>query len=166
MKGRLLFPILFFSLVAPGPWLPPVWGQEEHHGADSSFQLRDLVILWGILKGPDEDRSRVYIKIIRTGSEPGPWTSYRLEAVDPFSQEKEWVTPRENLGKENVVKETRSSFRDKTGRRLYFYPGQVMEGKPAAIIFYQGVPDTTPEFLTEKEIEDYFDQALKRMKKQ
>jgi len=166
MKGRFLFPIVLSFLVALGGWIPLVWGQKEHHGADSSFQLGDLVILWGILKGPDEDRSRVYIKIIRTGSEPGPWTSYRVEAVDPFSQEKEWVTPGENLGKENVVKETRSSFRDKTGRRLYFYPGQGMEGKPAAIIFYQGVPDTTPEFLTEKEMEDYFDQALKRMKKQ
>jgi hypothetical protein len=166
VKGRLLFSILFLFLVAPGPWLSPVRGQEEYHGADSSFQLGDLVILWGILKGPDEDRSWVYIKIIRTGSEPGPWTSYRLGAVDPFSQEREWVTPRENLRKENAVKEIRSSFREKTGRRLYFYPGQGMEEKPAAIIFYQGVPDTTPEFLTEKEMEDYFGQALKRMKKQ
>jgi hypothetical protein len=161
----LLFSILFLFLLAPGPWLSPVWGQEEYHGADSSFQLRDLAILWGILKGPDEDRSWVTIKIIRTGSEPGLWKSYRVETVDPFSQEKEWVTPRENLGKENAVKQIRSSFREKTGRRLYFYPGQGMEEKPAAIIFYQGVPDTTPEFLTEKEMEDYFGQALRRMKK-
>jgi hypothetical protein len=165
VKGRLLFSILFLFLLAPGPWLSPVWGQEEYHGADSSFQLRDLAILWGILKGPDEDRSWVTIKIIRTGSEPGLWKSYRVETVDPFSQEKEWVTPRENLGKENAVKQIRSSFREKTGRRLYFYPGQGMEEKPAAIIFYQGVPDTTPEFLTEKEMEDYFGQALRRMKK-
>jgi hypothetical protein len=166
MKGRLLFSILFLFLVAPGPWLSPVWGQEEYHGADSSFQLGDLVILWGILKGPDEDRSWVTIKIIRTGSEPGLWKSYRVEAVDPFSQEKEWATPGESLRKENVVKARRSSFRDKTGRRIHLYPGLRMEGKPAAIIFYQGVPDTTPEFLTEMEMEDYFDQALKRMKKQ
>ena len=166
MKLRFLFPIVLLFLVALWAWIPLVWGQEEHHGADSSFQLRDLVILWGILKGPDEDRSWVYIKIIRTGSEPGPWTSYRLEAVDPFSQEKEWVTPRESLEKENAVKERRSSFRDKTGRRIYLYPGQSIEEKPAAIIFYQGVPDTTPEFLTEKEMEDYFGQALKRVKKE
>jgi hypothetical protein len=165
MKLRFLFPILLLFLVTLGGSIPLVWGQEEHHGADSSFQLHDLVILWGILKGPEEDRSWVYIKIIRTGSEPGPWTSYRLEAVDPFSQEREWVTPRENLKKENAIKEIRSSFREKTGRRLYFYPGQGMEEKPAAIIFYQGVPDTTPEFLTEKEMEDYFGQALMRMKK-
>lgn len=165
MKRRFLFSILYFFLVAPWTWLSPVWGQEEHHGADSSFQLRNLVILWGILKGPDEDRSWVTIKIIRTAGEPSPWKSYRLEAVDPFSQEKEWVTPGESLGRENVVKARRSSFREKTGRRIHLYPGQDAEGKPAAIIFYQGVPDTTPEFLTEKEVEDYFGQALKRLRK-
>ena len=165
MKLRFLFPIVLLFLVAPWAWISPVWGQEEHHGADSSFPLGDLVILWGILKGPDEDRSWVTIKMIRTGSEPGPWTSYRLEAVDPFSQEKEWVTPGESLGKENVFKARRSSFRDKAGRRIHLYPAQSGEEKPGAIIFYQGVPDTTPEFLTEKEMEDYFDQALKRIKK-
>jgi hypothetical protein len=145
--------------------MSPVRGQEEQHGADSFFQLRDLVILWGILKGPDEDRSWVTIRIIRTGSERGPWQSYRLEAVDPFSQEKEWVTARESLGKGNAVKERRSSFREKTGRRIHLYPTPSGEEKLAAIIFYQGVPDTTPEFLTEREMEAYFNQTLKRVNK-
>lgn len=165
MKRRFLFSLVLLFLAAPWAWPLPVWGQEEHHGADSSFQLGNLVLLWGIVKGPDEDRSWVYIKMIRTGSEPGAWESYRLEAVDPFSQEKEWVTPRESLGKDNLIKTRRSFFRDKTGRRIHLYPDPSREEKPAAIIFYQGVPDTTPEFLTEKELNDYFGQALKRLKK-
>jgi len=32
-------------------------------------------------------------------------------------------------------------------------------------VFYMGIPDTTPEFLTEKQLEDYFGKALERMKK-
>ena len=165
MKPRFLSSLVLLFLAAPWVWLHPVWGQEEHHGADSSFQLGNLVLLWGIVKGPDEDRSWVYLKMIRTGSEPGAWKSYRVEAVDPFSQEKEWVTPVESLLKDNLIKSPRSSFRDKTGRRIYLYSTLSMEEKPAAIIFYQGVPDTTPEFLTEKELNDYFGQALKRLKK-
>jgi hypothetical protein len=165
MKPRFLFSLVLLFLAAPWAWLHPAWGQEEHHGADSSFQLGNLVLLWGIVKGPDEDRSWVTIKMIRIGSEPDVWKSYRVEAVDPFSQEKEWVTPRESLGKDNLTKSPRSSFRDKAGRRIYLYPGPSREEKPGAIIFYQGVPDTTPEFLTEKELNDYFSQALKRMKK-
>jgi hypothetical protein len=165
MKPRFLFSLVLLFLAAPWAWLHPVWGQEEHHGADSSFQLGNLVLLWGIVKGPNEDRSWVYLKMIRTGSEPGPWKSYRVEAVDPFSQEKEWVTPVESLQKDNLIKSPRSSFRDKTVRRIYLYPDPSREEKPGAIIFYQGVPDTTPEFLTEKEMEGYFDQALKRLKK-
>ncbi len=165
MPGRFFFLLLLIFLLSPGAWPPPVRGQEEHHGADSSFQLGDLVLLWGILKGPDEDRSWVIIKMIQTGSEPGPWKSYRVEAVDPFSREKEWITARESLGRENAVKARRSSFRDKTIRRIYLYPTPGQEEKAGAIIFYQGVPDTTPEFLTEKELDDYFSQALKRLKK-
>ena len=144
--------------------MPPAMAQEEYHGDDSSYQLRNLVLLWGILKGPDEDRSWVIIKMIRTGSDPGPWESCRVEAVDPFSQEKEWVSPREKLGKETMIKSPRSSFRDKTGRRILLYSGQSENEKPSAVIFYQGIPDTTPEFSTEKEMEAYFEQALRRMK--
>ncbi len=32
-------------------------------------------------------------------------------------------------------------------------------------VYYLGVPDTSPEFLSEKEIEDYFVKALERLKK-
>jgi hypothetical protein len=164
MKLRILSSCFFMILVLQGVGLCPAISQEEHHGADSSYRLGNLVILWGMVKGPDEDRSWVAIKMIRTGSDPGPWESYRVEAVDPFSQEKEWVTPRESLGRENLIQSPRSSFRDKTGRRIFLYPGPSKDEKPSAVIFYQGVPDTTPEFLTEKEMEDYFAHALKRMK--
>ena len=164
MKMRFLFSIAFSILLVQGAGVLPAETQEEHHGADSSYQLNNLVILWGILKGPDEDRSWVTIKIIRTGSDPGPWESFRVEAVDPFTQEKEWVTPRQCLGKETAIKSPRSSFRDKTGRRIFLYSDPSKGEKPSAVIFYQGVPDTTPEFLTEKEMEAYFEQALKRLK--
>jgi hypothetical protein len=56
MKRRFIFSFVFFILVMQGAGLPPAMGQEEYHGADSSYQLRELVILWGILKGPDEDQ--------------------------------------------------------------------------------------------------------------
>ena len=164
MKRRFIFSFVLLILVTQGAGLPPAMSQEEYHGADSSYQLRNLVILWGIVKGPDEDRSWVTIKMIRTGSGPGLWESCRVEAVDPFSQEKEWVSPRERLGKETVIKSPRSSFRDKTGRRILLYSGSSEDEKPSAVIFYQGVPDTTPEFSTEKEMEAYFEQALRRMK--
>ena len=94
---------LFWFLMFPAAlwvWIPLTYGQEEYHGADSVFETPDLIILWAILKGPDEEHSWVYIKIVFPGDGPNPWQTFRVEAVDPFSREKEWVTPREKGEKE------------------------------------------------------------------
>ena len=90
-----------------------------------------------------------------------------MEAVDPFSKEKEWVVKGKKLEKENLVRSNRTSFRDKTARRIFFYRG--MEAfkieNPDMTIYYLGVPDTSPEVLSEKEMEDYFEKAQERLKK-
>ncbi len=163
MKVQKIFWLILTIYAALWISIPPAYGQEELHGADSVFDAKDMVVLWGILKGADEDHSWVYIKIILPGPSPSPWKSFGMEAVDPFSQEKEVVTPRRKLEKENVVRSPRSSFRDKTGRRILFYGDQGRDDRPGKIIFYQGVPDTTPEFSTEVQLHDYFSQALKRL---
>ena len=93
-------------------------------------------------------------------------TSFSVEAVDPFTGKKEWVIKGQQLEKENVVKSVRASFREMTGRRILFYgdPREVQENRPEMTVFYMGVPDTSPELLNEKQIEDYFSKALERLK--
>jgi hypothetical protein len=145
--------------------IPPVFGQNEFHGADSVFEREGITILWAILKGPTEESSWVYIKIIN--SEKNPLQIFSVEAVDPFSKEKEWVIKRKKLEKENLLRSNRTSFRDKTARRILFY--RTMEAfekeNPNIAVYYLGVPDTSPEVLSEKEMEDYFEKAIERLKK-
>ena len=90
-----------------------------------------------------------------------------MEAIEPFSKEKEWVVKEEELKRENSVKSIRSSFRDKTARRILFYRSrQAFEKEnPDLVVYYLGVPDTSPEVLSEKEMEDYFRKAQERLKK-
>ncbi len=161
MKLREIFCLALTICAALWISIPPAYGQEELPGADSVFYAKDMVVLWGILKGVDEEHSWVDIKIILPG--PARWKSFEVEAVDPFSKEKEVVTPRRKLEKENVVRSRRSSFRDKTGRRILFYGGEDGKDRPGKIVFYQGIPDTTPECSTELQLKDYFSQALKRL---
>jgi len=145
--------------------ISPVFGQTEFHGADSVFEKEGITILWAVLKGPTEESSWVYIKIIN--SRKSPFQIFSVEAVDPFSKEKEWVVKGEKLGEENVIKSVRSSFKDKTARRILFY--RTIEAfekeKPDMAVYYLGVPDTSPEVLSEKEMEDYFEKALHRLRK-
>jgi hypothetical protein len=145
--------------------ISPVLGQREFHGADSVFEKDGITILWAILKGPTEESSWVHIKIICSGE--NPFQIFSVEAVDPFSKEKEWVVIGKKLEKENLVRSNRASFREKTGRRILFYRStEVFEKEnPDMIVYYLGVPDTSPELLSEKGIEDYFKKAQERLKK-
>lgn len=142
-------------------------GKREYHGADSLFEKEGIAILWAILKGSTEENSWVYIKIIQTGQGPVSFQFFGVEAVDPFSNQKEWVVRGEPLKKENITKSIRATFREKTARRVLFYKKaeDLSNENPAMIVYYLGVPDTSPEFMTERDIENYFEKAFSRLKK-
>jgi hypothetical protein len=164
MKQSIFILIVLLVVLIVGK-ISAVFGQNEFHGADSIFEKEGIIILWAILKGPTEESSWVYIKIINSGK--SPFQIFSVEAVDPFSKEKEWVVRGEKLGEENVIKGVRSSFQDKTARRILFYRRvEAFEKEnPDMAVYYLGVPDTSPEVLSEKEMEGYFKKALQRLKK-
>jgi len=145
------------------------WAQApmEFHGADSVYQREGVVILWAILKGPDEESSWVCLRLVNLKGPSNPFLIFSVEAVDPFSKEKEWITKGIRLENVNSVRSRRSFFKEKTGRRILFYGSaeEFQSEKPAMAVFYLGVPDTAPELLSEKDMETYFDQALERLKK-
>lgn len=166
MKPQIFLILLMASMILITLAVPFAYGQSEYHGADSVFRMEGITVLWAILKGPDEDRSWVYLKILYPGEGDRRYQFFSVEAVDPFTSKKEWVVRGEKLGKENVVKSVRVSFRDMTGRRILFYRDSkdVQDNRPAMAVFYMGLPDTSPELLTEREVEDYFSKALERLK--
>ena len=164
MRKRF-FPILTMICLTLIAWdIPLIYGQKEFHGADSVFEREGITILWAILKGPTEESSCVYIKILNSGK--SPFQIFSVEAVDPFSKEKGWVVKGKKLEKENLIRGVRASFRDKTARRIFFYRSTETFEKenPGMTVYYLGVPDTSPEVLSEKEMEDYFEKALQRLR--
>jgi hypothetical protein len=144
----------------------PAVAATEIHGADSSFRAQGITILWAIMKGASEETSFVHIRIIHDQAAVPGLQFYRIEAVDPFSKEREWVTKGEPLGTIQTLKIIRTDFRDKTERWLHFYADResLEKGRPALTIFYHGVPDTAPELLTERELEAYLAEAPSRIK--
>lgn len=141
--------------------------KREYHGADSVFQAEGLAIFWAILKGEDDEHSLVYIKLISTAEAEKPFQHYRVLAVNPFSKEEEWVVKGQAFEAQNLLKLNRAAFRNKTERRFFFYTSEKIEEgqKPDMTVFYQSIPDTAPEFLEETQIEQYFKEALARLKK-
>lgn len=167
MKGRRIAVVLYLIVVSFGPGLSLSQSSKEFHGADSVFEKQGITLLWGVLKGKDEESSWAYLYIVRTGKEGERFRFFSVEAVDPFSNEREWIVRGEKLTGKNVVKSPRSSFAEKTMRRIHFFTDaqEVEEGKAEMVVFYRSLPDTAPEFLSEGRLLSYFEEALRRQKK-
>jgi hypothetical protein len=143
----------------------PALAGQEFHGADSSFRAQGITILWAILKGGSEASTVVHIRILRDAGSAPALEFFGVEAVDPFSQERAWVIMGEPFQAVQTVRSARADFQDKTERWLHFYTNRATleNGRPTLTIFYHGIPDTTPELLTDAALEAYLSQALSRI---
>lgn len=141
--------------------------EKEYHGADSVFQAEGIAIFWAILKGSDDESSLVYINIIVTDDNSKKATKFSVLAVDPFSKEEKWVFEGQEFQKKNLLTLNRASFRDMMERRFFFYKTDenYKDKKPEMVVYYLSIPDTAPEFLEESKLEEYFKDAITRLKK-
>jgi len=134
---------------------------QEVHGADSSFRTGPIGTCWGMLRGAPGSEVQVMIRIRILSEAPAPYSDYAVQAVNPLTQAAEWVVPRRPLEKVNTVAAPRDSFMNLTGRRIHFYRPAASE--PELVVYYNGVPDTTPELSDAAQLEQYFEIAFKRL---
>jgi hypothetical protein len=168
MKKRIFLIVILLLLIENIGGHHAVWSEEQqYHGADSVFQAEGTAIFWAILKGSDDESSLVYIRIIVIDDDVDPFAKFSVLAVDPFSKDEQWVIEGKEFHKENVLTFNRASFRDMMERRFFFYTTDenYQDTKPDMLVYYLSIPDTAPEFLEESEIEDYFKDAVTRLKK-
>lgn len=144
----------------------PGWSRAaEYHGADSVFRLKDVAVLWAILKGSDDAHSTVVIRIENLRPGEPEYRAFSVSAVHPFSDAQEWVVRNEPFHEINLIKSSRSSFRDMPGRRILLYKKPEGQQAPDDVIYYMSLPDTAPEFLDAGSLEAYLNDAVKRVKK-
>lgn len=141
----------------------PAWGQgREIHGENSSFASEGVALAWGILKAPVEDQSQVVIRIVSPG---GVYASVGIEGVDPFTQNRQEILPGRPLGDGLDARTSRGSFAEFPRREIHLFTATDWQSRrPTLTIYYLGVPDTTPEFLTESALSEYLDAALAKLR--
>ena len=147
--------------------LLPVLGRaEEVPGGDAVFVGRGVAISWGVVRGPDEARTMVVVRIERLDP-AAPWRLASIEAVDPFTREREWVRLALDLRASGVVtvEMPREGFLAKPTRRILFYAdaAAVQANRPGLTVFYVSIPDTVPEFASRAELDDHFARVRARL---
>ncbi len=139
---------------------------EEVPGADAIFAGRGVAIFWGVVRGPDEARTQVVLRIERVDP-AAPWRLVSVEAADPFTREREWLRLALDLevGRAVTVEMSREGFLAKPSRRVLFYPdvAAVQAGRPGLVVTYVSIPDTVPEFPSREALEEHFRRAGERV---
>jgi hypothetical protein len=135
--------------------------------ADPVRVERGLAVLWGVVRGPDEGRTRVVLRIQRLDPAAAPWRLVSVEALDPLTQKAEWVALARDLETTGgvTVDMPREGFLTRPTRRLLFFrhAAALQVRQPGLILSYRGLPGATPEFATRAELDEHFRRTLDRL---
>lgn len=144
-------------------WAASAWADapaREVHGSADAFALPGIALAWGVLRAAKEDETAVVLRI-----EPEVRMYARVEVVgrDPFTQDEVMLFPATEVGGAFDVKIPRARFADHPRTEIRLWPRQ--DGPPAApalVIYFAGVPDTTPEVARPDELARSLDVRIER----
>jgi hypothetical protein len=131
----------------------------EEHGKIDVFAGRGVAIAWAVARGPSEDATFVVMRVV---TDPAVFPALSVTGRDPFTKaEHEWVSARASPGRMDV-RIPRARFADFPRTELRFFAAvpESAAAKPELVVFYLGIPDTTPEFNEAPRLEAYLDDRV------
>lgn len=139
-------------------WSPRGQTQEPRavHGADSLFQMESARVAWAVLRGSTEDRTLVVIRVVNLAS---AFRHLRVDGVDPFTKDRAVLVEARPLAERADLAVPRARFADHPSAEIHLFASAdaLRADKPDLVIYYLGVPDTTPEFQARGELDAYLD---------
>jgi hypothetical protein len=133
--------------------------QETVHGADSLFVSPTVKIAWAVQKGASDEATTVVIRVING---TGAYRQVRLDGIDPFSKNRKVLVPIQPIAEQIDLSVPRSAFAEFPSCEVHLYHGDAAtaDQAPSLIVYYLGVPDTTPEFATAQAMKEYLARML------
>ena len=128
------------------------------HGETSVFATEDVAMVWAVLRAASEDDTQVVIRIVAPR-----FAALRVEAVDPFGGGRREVAPRCALTGPTEVRRRRADFAEFPRLEAQLEPAEGAREPAPLVVYYLGVPDTTPEFSAEETLQRYLDEALAKV---
>jgi hypothetical protein len=126
---------------------PPAAGAaaSEVHGSLDAFAARGVALAFGVLRGKDEATTQV---VVRVEADRARYGALSVDGVDPFTRASQPLLTPAPIDGVRIVRIPRARFADlpRTEWRFFASARPAAGAAPALLVFYQGVPDTTPEF--------------------
>ena len=137
--------------------------QREIHGMADAYAGEGVALAWAILRGADEAATVVVVRIV---ADPDRYPIVAASGSNPFSQRvKPALRPTPTAGGVDL-RVARAHFADfpRTELRFYESVAAAQSETPRLVVYYLGVPDTTPEFATEANLEAYLVDRIARIR--
>jgi hypothetical protein len=149
VKGLVFGALLLAAVHASGE-------TREQHGAGDAFAGDGVSIVWAVLRGINEGQTQVRLRI---STDLSRYTHFAVLGINPFSKDEALlVAPRAAASPATVtISRARFAQLPRTEVRFFSSERDVAAGKPALVVFYLGVPDTTPEFESEAKLTRYLE---------
>ncbi len=124
----------------------------EVHGALDAYAGHGVAMAWGVLRGKDEATTMV---VVRVGADAARYRALDVVGIDPFTRKGAPMAARVALdGASVLVRIPRARFAELPQTEWRFLrDGAAPQGEGSLVVFYRGVPDTTPEFDDEAKLE-------------
>ena len=148
LNPRALLLALWVAAGAAGAAEPP----REAHGSADAFAAPGVALAWGVLRDTNESATTVVVRVV-TDPAVYPWLA--VAGIDPFTKAEQPVQCAVMSGGTLDLRIPRAQFADypRTELRLFTSAAAAQGGPPALVVFYHGVPDTTPEFTDATRLE-------------
>jgi hypothetical protein len=133
----------------------------EVHGVAETYAAPGVSLGWGILRGANEATTVVVIRIV---TDPAVYPIVAVEGSNPFSQRRIPVLASTPVADGVDLRVPRSHFADFPRTDFSFYgPRSALQADtPLLVVYYLGVPDTSPEFTSEAALGAYLADRIAR----
>lgn len=129
-------------------------GAPAVHGLADVFSAPGVVLAWGVLRAATETETLVVVRVV---ADREAFASVSATGIDPFTQGQRQLLPPTPTGAAVDLRVPRAHFADfpRTEISLYGPAGPAPDGAPKLVVYYLGVPDTTPEFASAAALDAY-----------
>ena len=135
----------------------------ELHGESDAFAGSGVVLAWGILRGASEATTTVVLRVV---ADPAAYGWIGVVGIDPFSKQEQQLRPVAANPGTLDARAPRARFADfpRTEIRLFGSEAAARGGTPSLVLYYLGLPDTTPEFAAEDKLDAYLADRIARLR--
>ena len=135
---------------------------QEVHGTSDAFAGDGVAIAWGVLRGASEETTMI---VMRIAGDSARYARVAADGIDPFTKERKPVAPAQALTGVAEVRISRKQFADFPRTEFLFFGAKpAANAQPDLIVYYLGVPDTTPEFRSEAALGAYLDERIAKLR--